>query len=141
MRVLGLLACLLCSASLATAQSSPPRARFPLAGSVWIVEEIDGRPVQVFGGLPPRLTFGARGLAELRACNRYGISVDSAGASSLRFRTLTSTLLTCGKGDAEDRALEQALLATTTYVTEGGFLELGDDHGQRRLRARRADQP
>ena len=108
-----------------------------LAGTGWLVEDIDGRGVVERGR--STMTFEtAERVVGSTACNRYFAPVTLAG-STLRFGPGGSTRMACAPAvmDQERRFLE-ALGAVRTYRLEGGTLQLLDEAGRVVLRLTRA---
>jgi putative lipoprotein len=108
-----------------------------LAGTGWLVEDIDGRDVVERGR--STMTFEtAERVVGSTACNRYFAPVTLAG-STLRFGPGGSTRMACAPAvmDQERRFFE-ALGAVRTYRLEGGTLQLLDEAGRVVLRLTRA---
>ncbi|MGH7390374.1 MAG: META domain-containing protein [Candidatus Rokuibacteriota bacterium] len=119
--------------------AAPTAAASPggLAGTSWVVEQIDGSDVVERGsatvdfGTPPTRVSGRT------SCNRYSASLTAAG-DTLRIDQAATTKMACAPSlmDQERRFLA-ALGAVTTYRREGDRLLLLDEGGRARLRLSR----
>ncbi len=120
-----------------TAGSAPAAAPFPLGGSAWRVDEIDGRRVQDPGA--PTLSFdGAQRVSGSSGCNRYTASLTAAG-SGLRAGEVAMTRVACSPAVMElESRFVTALAAVRSYRLAGDALELVDESGRLRLRLSRS---
>lgn len=99
-----------------------------LAGTRWKLVELNGKPAEVYDNQPePHLLFnpeGAQGrISGSDGCNSligsYTLQGDRIG-----FSQLGSTMMLCPKGDAQARALAQALAGATSVSHSGDTLDL-----------------
>ena len=99
-----------------------------LAGTRWKLVELNGKPAEVYDNQPePHLLFnpeGAQGrISGSDGCNNligsYTLQGDRIG-----FSQLGSTMMLCPKGDAQARALAQALAGATSVSHSGDTLDL-----------------
>jgi putative lipoprotein len=105
-----------------------------LAGTSWIAEEIDGRPV--LGGVPSTLLFdAAQRISGRAACNQYFGTVERGEGARLVLKPQGATRMACPQivMDQERRFLE-ALSTITAYRRESHALLLMDGSGQVRIR-------
>jgi putative lipoprotein len=116
-----------------TAGSAPSAPPFPLGGSAWRVDEIDGRRVQ--GSNAPTLAFdGAQRVSGSSGCNRYTGALTAAGAG-LRVGEVAMTRMACPPAVMEmESRFVTALAAVRGYRLAGDALELVDESRRRRLR-------
>ena len=99
----------------------------PLAGTAWVLAELNGQPPVAAPAVAPTLTFAAD---EPRAsgnggCNQFGGPYTQNGAS-LRFGPLVSTRRACADEAAnrQETAFLQALQSTTRFSVSGDQLVL-----------------
>lgn len=122
----------------AACASEPPRATaLDLAGTQWVVEDIDGRGI--VDRVESTLTIDAAGRAAgAGGCNRYFGDVTFA-AGEISFGTLGSTRMACPTAvmDQEQRFFA-ALEATRSYRQDNltGLLYFQDSTGRDILRLR-----
>jgi heat shock protein HslJ len=105
-----------------------------LAGTSWVVEQIDGRdPV---ARARPTVVFDATAarVLGLTSCNSYSAGVTAAG-ETLRIASAVTTKMACAPPvmEQEQRFLA-ALSAVAVHRREGGRLLLVDGNGRVRLR-------
>ena len=116
-----------------TSSTSTPPETFPLAGMVWLADEIDGQ--RVVDGIASTIAFDGRSQAVgSTGCNRYVAPFHVAG-STLRLGDIAMTRRACPPAvmDQEHRFVV-ALGAIRTYHQEGEALWLLDEAGHVRLR-------
>lgn len=106
-----------------------------LAGARWKLVELNGKPAEAYDNQPePYLLFdpeGAQGrISGSDGCNRLIGSYTLQGGR-IGFSQLGSTMMLCPKGDAQARALAQALAGATSVSRSGDTLDLWD--GKTRL--------
>ena len=97
-----------------------------LAGVRWKLVELNGKPAEVYADQPePHLLFDpAEGrLSGSDGCNRL-IGGYTLTGGRIAFGQLGSTMMLCPKGDAQARALAQALAAATSVSRSGDRLSL-----------------
>ena len=106
-----------------------------LAGARWKLVELNGKPAEAYDNQPePYLLFdpeGAQGrISGSDGCNRLIGSYTLQGGR-IGFSQLGSTMMLCPKGDAQARALAQALAGATSVSRSGDTHDLWD--GKTRL--------
>ena len=122
-----------CQATTPAATTSPtpsPPGAFPLTGTAWLAEEIDGQRV-VDGTTATTVTFDGRTQAVgSTGCNRYAAPFQVAGAT-VRLGEIAMTRRACPSAimDQESRFVA-ALAATRAYRQEGATLWLLDESGR-----------
>ena len=98
----------------------------PLAGTSWVLVELNGQPLAP-GGEPLTLHFAAdeQSVSGYGGCNQFSGPYAQSGAS-LRFGPLASTRRACADPalSNQETAYFQALESTTRYAVEGGRLVL-----------------
>lgn len=116
-----------------TSLTSTPPGAFPLAGMVWLADEIDGHPVAE--GIASTLAFDGRAQAVgSTGCNRYVAPLHVAG-STLRLGDIAMTRRACPPAVMDqERRFVVALGAIRTYHQEGEALWLLDETGHVRVR-------
>jgi heat shock protein HslJ len=111
-----------------------------LAGSAWLVEDIEGRGV--IDMLQSTLSFESEAQVTGNAgCNRYTGSVAIDG-QSISFGPLATTRMACPEAvDVQERRVLDALARTSRYAFESGdlILLLSDREGTTLLRLSRMD--
>ncbi len=113
--------------------SAGAAAMHGLAGTNWVLEDIEGRGV--IDNLQSTLAFDADGRVSGNAgCNRFAGGASIAG-SAVSFGNLASTRMACAPAidDQEMRYLD-ALGRVAGWRTENGLLHLLDASGQSLLR-------
>jgi len=117
----------------ATSPAPTPLGAFPLAGTVWLADEIDGQ--RVGDGIASTITFEGRTQAVgSTGCNRYVAPLHIAG-STLRLGDIAMTRRACPPAVLDqERRFVVALGAIRTYHQEGEALWLLDEAGHVRLR-------
>lgn len=98
----------------------------PLAGTSWVLTELNGRPPVASPDVPtPTLAFAADRASGNGGCNQFNGSYTQAG-DGLTFGPLASTRRACVNeaGNAQETAYLQALQSTTRAATSNGMLML-----------------
>jgi heat shock protein HslJ len=119
------------------ASAATPAALFPLGGTAWRVEEIEGRLPE--DRAAPTLAFdGSRRVNGSTGCNRYFAPL-TVGGSTLEVGQIAATRMACPPAilDQEGRFVK-ALAAVRGYRLEGATLWLLDAAGRTLLRLVRA---
>jgi len=132
------LGCQSAKPSAVSPRPEPPTVLPALAGTSWIVEEIDARGV--LEHVQSTVTFEtAERLAGSTGCNRISGPVRLSG-TTVRLGPLVSTRAACSPPvmDQERRFLA-GLDAARTYQLDGGRLWLLNEGGQRRMRLARLE--
>jgi heat shock protein HslJ len=116
-----------------TSPASTRPGAFPLAGMVWLVDEIDGQPVA--GAVASTIAFDGRAQAVgSTGCNRYVAPLHIAG-STLRLGDIAMTRRACPPAVMDqERRFVVALGAIRTFHQEGEALWLLDEAGNVRVR-------
>lgn len=109
----------------ASAGDAPPS----LAGTSWVLTELDGR-APAAGVTTPTLEFEADRVNGNGGCNLFNGPYTQDGAS-LRMGPLVATRRACVEeaGNAQETAYFRALESTTSAAIADGMLELSDDSG------------
>ena len=112
-------------------------AAFPLPGTTWRVDEIDGQ--RVAGAQAPTLPFdGSQRVFGSTGCNRYTAGVTVA-TSVIRVGDAATTRMACDPAVmAQEQRFLAALTAVRSYQLNGDALELLDESGRPRLRLSRS---
>jgi heat shock protein HslJ len=108
-----------------------------LAGTEWVLAQVDGRPAVPGTDGAPTLRFGADEAGGDSGCNFYGGTYTQSGGS-LRFGALAATRRACASepANAQETAFFRALESTTRAATSGGTLVLyAGDRAVARFRA------
>lgn len=110
----------------ATSPSSTLSGAFPLSGTVWVADAIDGK--RVVDGVASTITFEGRAQAVgSTGCNRYVAPLHVAG-STLRLGDIAMTRKACPPTVMDqERRFVVALGAVRTYHQEGDTLWLLDE--------------
>jgi heat shock protein HslJ len=119
--------------------TGPSTSSSTLAGTAWLVEDIDGRGVVERGRAT--MTFEtAERVVGSTGCNRYFAPATLAG-STLRFGSGGSTRMACPPAvmDQERRFLE-ALASIRAYQLDGATLQLLDERGRVVVRLARSPE-
>ena len=127
--MISIITVLACSRSGDTGSSGTPAGNPPLAGSQWIVSELNGRPV--ISGSNITLHFSAETLGGYGSCNWYGARYTTAG-STIRIDGPESTMRGCGTPSGigeQEAAYFRALRDVASHRVAGGRLELMNDAG------------
>ena len=108
-------------------------AAFPLGGTTWQVEEIEGR--RAGDPAAPTVMFeGAQRVAGSTGCNRYSGPLDVRGLA-LRVSATAMTRMACPPAVMEQESrFVAALAAVRGYRQDGDALLLVDDSGRTLLR-------
>ncbi len=125
-RMMGLLATACALAACAGAQATGTATLDPLAGTSWVLTELNGQaPVPAPDGPAPTLQFRADEAGGSSGCNSYGGPYTQSGGA-LRFGPLVSTRRACTSeaANAQEAAYFRALESTTRATTSGGALVL-----------------
>jgi heat shock protein HslJ len=111
-----------------TSPTSTPSGALPLAGTVWVADEIDGQ--RVVDGVASTIMFDGRAQAVgSTGCNRYVAPLHVAG-STLRLGDIAMTRRSCPPAVMDqERRFVVALGAIRTYHQEGDTLWLLDETG------------
>jgi heat shock protein HslJ len=112
----------------ATSPTSTPSDALPLAGTVWVADEIDGQ--RVVDGVASTIMFDGQAQAVgSTGCNRYVAPLHVAG-STLRLGDIAMTRRACPPAVMDqERRFVVALGAIRTYHQEGDTLWLLDETG------------
>lgn len=117
------------SPAAATSPASTPPGAFPLTGTAWLAEEIDGQ--RVIDGVASTIAFDGRAQAVgSTGCNRYVAPLHIAG-SMLRLGDIAMTRRACPPAIMDqERRFVAALGATRAYRQEEATLWLLDETGR-----------
>lgn len=106
-----------------------------LAGTPWMLTELGGKPVEIFPGQPqPQLLFapvenGVGRVSGSDGCNSL-VGTYALSGTGIRFDHMGSTMKLCPQGEAQARALAQALSRTESVRLAGNRLELLTPEGR-----------
>lgn len=116
-------------AAAACASYAPPRGpAYTLAGTRWVAESINGRPV---AGASPQIAFGAEyRLTGTGGCNRLSAVYETDGGR-IDVRGLGRTRMACdGAVMAQEEAFVAILDSAQTVAQQGGQLVLTAEDGR-----------
>jgi heat shock protein HslJ len=146
--LIGSVSCVLNSPQWATAQMPAPppvTGKFPLSGTRWVVEEIDGRPARPApnpqSASLPVVSFPSSGGIAFAGCNTFRTSLTYGGGTALSFTAGgMSTLKGCGEAHRIDERLRAAVEETVAFRHQGDRLWFLDRRGVERLRLQRTNE-
>lgn len=118
-----------------TEAASAPVSVPLLAGTPWMLTEVGGKPVEIYPGQPqPQLLFapvenGVGRVSGSDGCNSL-VGTYMLNGTGIRFDHMGSTMKLCPQGEAQARALAQALQRAESIRLAGNQLELLTPEGR-----------